>query len=154
MEDIEQVEDKTGGGKSKKLIVAGVIAMVVVLAALAAWCLRGGEEQRDEPLFIRALRSVVHAQQAYKDEHGTYGTMEQLKEAGVIDRTLATAIAPDCRPWYLFTMEVEGDKFWTCVARPARWGVDGKQNAFITIDGVVYVNNKENNSEWNKKYGE
>jgi hypothetical protein len=148
----EHVEKKAGGGKAKKIVV--IVSIVVIAAAAAAFILLSGGKESDEPLFIRALRSVVPAQKAYKAEHGTYGTMDQLKAAGVIDRTLATAIAPDCRPWYLYTVTVEGDKYWFCVARPTRWGVDGRQNAFISLDGVVYVNDKENDSEFTKKLGE
>ena len=151
MEEEQEVK-KTGSGKAKKIVV--IVSIVIIAAVAAAFVLLSGGKESDEPLFIRALRSVVDAQKEYKDKHGTYGSMEQLKVAGVIDRTLATAISPGCKPWYLFTMEVQGDQYWTCIARPARWGEDGELNAFITLDGVVYVNNRERSSEWNKKYGE
>lgn len=148
----EQVEKKAGSGKAKKIVV--IVSVIVIAAAALAFVLLSGGKESDEPLFIRALRSVVAAQKAHKEKHGTYGMMEQLKAAGVIDRTLATAIAPDCRPWYLYTITVEGDKYWFCVARPARWGEDGELNAFVTLDGVVYVNDDEKSSEWDQKYGE
>ena len=108
--------------------------------------------QPGEASFIAALRTIASAQELYRRRYEVYGTLQQLGEANMLDNVLAAATTPENpKSGYWFTLTVESDKHWYCVARPSEWGVTGERNGFISTEGEIYWNCTENSSEFTEK---
>jgi hypothetical protein len=88
----------------------------------------------NEAAAISALRTLSSAQELYRTRYGNYGTLEQLADRRMIDRSLSSGN----RKGFTFKVEVTGKGWeWEATARPEKPGQTGKRSFHIGTDGVI-----------------
>lgn len=93
--------------------------------------LPGASVSAREQLAIARLRLLAQAETIYFSEHGSYGTVEELIEAGVLNRT------PD-GSGYTIELTVTNDGAGFVVeAVPTEYGPDGRRSFYVDEKGVV-----------------
>ena len=133
------------GITAKEIVV--IVAILVVITTIATSNLRKSNIQPSGSSAGANLRLLSSVQLQYSEKFGTYGTLEQLCNAGYIDSVLGSGV----KQGYSFHMNVDGAKSWCCIMRPVVWGIDGERNFLITTDGVIYVNTKKDSTEFKEE---
>lgn len=83
----------------------------------------------DEMAAVAALKTIATAQQAYAlSNSGSYGTFQQLCEAGFLDKRFNSA-APEIKD-YVLSMDVSGDSY-RLNADPARAGEQAGRHLYL-----------------------
>ncbi len=84
---------------------------------------------------IATLRHVMIVQEAYKRQHGSYGSFEDLKSAGLLRLDVASQARQFARKGYAFALSVGGEEF-RVDATPTNPGLrpfKGDDSGFITV---------------------
>lgn len=155
------VERKRPGGPYLILAVAVCLWIMAALCACpGCWFWerphRGGESSA-----ISSLRTLSSAQELYKTRTGTYGDCRDLNNGmgnRYIDEALAKADPdhPDHqdKSGYNVDVCVNADRTdWCAIATPGNWARDGERNFKITSEGIIYFNDTEGSTIFEKMLG-
>jgi competence protein ComGC len=126
-------------------ICALVLIGLVVMIALPSYI--EPKKARNERAAIAVLRAVSQAQQVYKDRKGWYLTLEELIEAGLVDRGLLRRVKErGLRSWCLQSgyrfdhWRQSGGLEWSMTAVPVEPDVTGSMSFYIDVSGVIHYN--------------
>jgi hypothetical protein len=146
-------------GKLRTVVILNTGLLIALLLAFAAGCLDPYASYRPPCVAasVSTVRTISSAQDLYRRRYGTYGTLAQLGEAGMIDPVLASGT----RREYRFTIENVTDSSYCCYATPVIWGeevikhkhwverVVTKRNFMMCQDGVIKWNDMQGNTtDW------
>ena len=132
-----------GEGFAVAGIVMGCISVltfgfVAMIAAIAIPNLLASRRAANEAMMINKLRQISSAQATYASTagFGKYGTLEQLVESGLLDKSLSRG-----GPLYGYRLEirVSGNSF-EAVATPVSYGQStspGRRSFYVSSDGVI-----------------
>lgn len=114
---------------------------IAVVAAIAVPNLMASRRAANEGAAIRALRTLSSAEATYQATVGSsasYGTMEELFRAGLIDAKLASKMNSGYRFEITVTPRSSFDPAkYEVVATPLTYGTTGTRSFFIDESGVV-----------------
>ena len=126
-----------------------VVVIIGIIAAIAIPNLMAARRSANEASAIASMRTLNGAQATYKSSNPAFGTLVQLKDAGLIDTVLAATTAANPKSGYVFTGAPVGTTglYWDGGAVPsAHTGTNplsgtGKRSFGTNESGVVYTNN-------------
>ncbi len=116
--------------------VAGpvVIAIIAIIAAIAIPNLLESKTAANETSAIATCYEFCSAEELYAAKYGKYGTVEQLRDADLIDERLAGGIKSE----YHFSLTVgEDGQTWSMTAVPGAPGMGGRRSFYTDQTGVV-----------------
>lgn len=143
---IKQFPHVYGG---KQLATAGLVTSILsiviivpigIIAAIAIPNLLASRRAANEGSAMSSMRKIANAEATFQATHETYGTLEQLAEAGLIDAELASGQ----RHGYKFKVTVvpAGVSYpmgFEGVGVPAEYGSSGRRSFLVDETGVIRV---------------
>ena len=121
------------GFTAVELIIVITVMAVVVSVALPRFMT--SQRRANETAAISALRTISTANSLYRNRYGTYGSLDQLMSAGLIDSAYN-----DPRRGYVFQSTGTIDSvLWAVEAAPEQPGTSGDRYFFIDERGSIRV---------------
>lgn len=84
----------------------------------------------DESVTINEIQGLYRAQQMYKNANGSYGTLDQLVDKGMINRV------PGGARTYRYNVTASEEKF-QCTSVPQVYGTSGRFSFYLDETGVL-----------------
>jgi type IV pilus assembly protein PilA len=115
-----------------------VVIIIAIVAAIAIPNLLASRRAANEASAISSLRTVHSAEATYQSTQGnntTYGTLQSLNAAGLIDSVLGGA-APVSKSGYDFAATI-GTQIYCATADPQS-STTGTRHFAVSQDGVIY----------------
>lgn len=117
-----------------------IIVPVGIIAAIAIPNLLASRRAANEGSAMASMRKISNAEATFQATHDTYGTLEQLAEAGLIDGDLASGQ----RHGYKFKITIipAGLSYpmgFEGVGVPLKYGSSGRRSFLIDETGVIRV---------------
>ena len=129
------------------LAIPVIVIAVILLAVYLPPLFESGPSPANEAAAISALRTLSSAQELFNTRYGTYGDMDGLYQANMIDVRTAQATEDGVpKSGYVFIVQFSGSSSWTGIALPADPGVTGSRSFFIDETGVIRAETCES---WN-----
>jgi ribosomal protein S27E len=120
------------------LLVPAVAVVVILLVVYLPSAFTSNPSPANEASAISALRTLSSAQELFCTRYGTYGDLDDVYQANMIDVRLAQATEDGVpKSGYVFVVESSGSSSWTGIAFPAEPGVTGGRSFFIDETGVI-----------------
>lgn len=127
----EPVRKRGGFTLIELLIVITIMSVIVAIALMIA----GVQPRRaaNEASAITTVRTILTAERVYSETrgHGSFGSLDELREAGVIDEVIASG----SKSGYSFAVEATGESF-SVVATPQSEQA-GTRSFFADQTGVI-----------------
>ena len=131
-----------------------VVAIIGIIAAIAIPSLLASRRAANEGSAISALRAVSHVQQTYQATvgkqnpgvtgYGSYGSSDQLRDAGMLNGPIATGTLSGYRFTITALPEAPGlPPAFEATAEPTVFGgftATGTRSFYINESGVIYAN--------------
>jgi type IV pilus assembly protein PilA len=128
-----------------------VVVIIGIIAAIAIPNLLASRRAANESSAISTMRTFTSAQATYQATvgGGKYGSLSDLKNAGLVDSVVAGATsAATAKSGYYYDVDpVSGSErfYWDADARPAVHGTGlagtGTRSFYTNESGVIYFNN-------------
>jgi len=123
------VKEKMRGFSLLELMV--VVAIILIIATIAIPRLIRSWQATRETAAVAQIRTINSVENTYiSSNQGSFGTIEQLITAGMIDSRFAGSISG-----YTFTLDVSGNNY-TVAATPTSANM-GRFGYYSTTDGVI-----------------
>lgn len=141
-------------GRPYTAIGIGMALLALLVVVVAIPNLLSGKIKPCVSAVVFHLRNIAVAEKSYKSKYGTCGTLEQLADSDLIDKTLAAATDKDnAKAGYYYELTIICPDTWYCIARPSKWGFTGIRNFMISDKDTIYWNAEEDSSEFTKSWG-
>ncbi|MBI4444761.1 MAG: prepilin-type N-terminal cleavage/methylation domain-containing protein [Acidobacteria bacterium] len=112
-----------------------VVAIIGIIAAIAVPNLIQSRAAANEASAISSVRNLVTGEITYASTvgSGSYGTLTELQDAGIIDNVLGSGE----KDGYSFTVTANGSTGFTVVAVPLTVGTTGKRGFYSDETAVI-----------------
>lgn len=110
-----------------------ILAAVVITLMIAIPNLLKSKTMPGRCVAVHWLHHIYIAQKRHFTEHGRYGILRELREAGLIDERAA----PGMGSGYLWEIRSYGSDRWSVVAWPQEPGETGSRSFYIDQTGIL-----------------
>jgi len=133
-----------------------VISLLGIIAAFAIPKLLESKKTVNENSALSALRTISSAEEFYNTRFQKYGTLANMSTANMIDNVLAAAsTVGTAKSGFYFDLSLSVSRAaWTCIARPAEWGITGERNFKIDQRGLIMWNADAGSSTFTTALGQ
>lgn len=130
------------GGRS--LAIAGLVLCISslastlpigVIAAIAIPNLLASRRAANEASALHSLRTITASEYTFQSKFGRYGTLEELRIAGLIDRGLASGKKNGYR--FALTFDLEHPEVFELTSIPMSYGSSGTRSFYVDETFVI-----------------
>ena len=135
---ISRCPEYTGRRRGFTLIeLMVVVAVVAIVASLAIPGFTAARKRANETSAISALKNFITAQSQYRTKNGTFGLLDELVAAGLVD----TSFTDHMKSGYVFAeLGAITRSFWAFTAEPDDPGITGDRYFYTDSTGVIRYN--------------